>query len=178
MKMTFRWYGEKDCIPLDHIKQIQGMTGVVTAVYDVLKAKTNDATKKAALADFDTVLCLNLLENAAKLNETKEEKAEADRLAKEKADGIMNRFDAVASEKEWNHEAIRADYLKKFGDALENKDFEGKSDTEIFHALTKDDATAFKGVSAFRLEGGAFGGAGNEADDAKARAVMGLPPLK
>ena len=35
MKMTFRWYGEKDCIPLDHIKQIQGMTGVVTAVYDV-----------------------------------------------------------------------------------------------------------------------------------------------
>ena len=34
MKMTFRWYGEKDCIPLNNIKQIQGMTGVVTAVYD------------------------------------------------------------------------------------------------------------------------------------------------
>ena len=49
----------------------------VTAVYDALKAKTNDATKKAALADFDTVLCLNLLENAAKLNEAKEEPAEA-----------------------------------------------------------------------------------------------------
>ena len=32
--MTFRWYGEKDCIPLNYIKQIQGMTGVVTAVYD------------------------------------------------------------------------------------------------------------------------------------------------
>lgn len=35
MKMTFRWYGESDCIPLEYIKQIQGMTGVVTAVYDV-----------------------------------------------------------------------------------------------------------------------------------------------
>ncbi|MBQ8882288.1 MAG: mannonate dehydratase [Clostridia bacterium] len=35
MKMTFRWYGEKDCIPLNYIKQIQGMSGVVTAVYDV-----------------------------------------------------------------------------------------------------------------------------------------------
>lgn len=35
MKMTFRWYGEKDSIPLDYIKQIQGMTGVVTAIYDV-----------------------------------------------------------------------------------------------------------------------------------------------
>ncbi|MBQ9802633.1 MAG: mannonate dehydratase [Clostridia bacterium] len=35
MKMTFRWYGESDSIPLSYIKQIQGMTGVVTAVYDV-----------------------------------------------------------------------------------------------------------------------------------------------
>ena len=40
----------------------------VTAVYDVLKAKTNGATKLALLADFDQVLCLNLLENAEKLN--------------------------------------------------------------------------------------------------------------
>ena len=38
----------------------------VTAVYDVLKAKTNDATKLAALKDFDTVLGLNLLEAAKK----------------------------------------------------------------------------------------------------------------
>lgn len=35
MKLTFRWYGEKDCIPLNYIKQIPSMTGVVTAVYDV-----------------------------------------------------------------------------------------------------------------------------------------------
>lgn len=35
MKMTFRWYGEKDSIPLSFIRQIPGMTGVVTAVYDV-----------------------------------------------------------------------------------------------------------------------------------------------
>lgn len=35
MKMTFRWYGEGDVIPLSYIKQIQGMDGVVTAVYDV-----------------------------------------------------------------------------------------------------------------------------------------------
>ena len=35
MKMTFRWYGENDCIPLSYIRQIPGMTGVVTAVYDV-----------------------------------------------------------------------------------------------------------------------------------------------
>lgn len=35
MKMTFRWYGEEDRIPLSHIAQILGVDGVVTAVYDV-----------------------------------------------------------------------------------------------------------------------------------------------
>ena len=44
----------------------------VTAVYDVLKANVNDATKRALLADFDTVLCLDLLKNADALA-TKEE---------------------------------------------------------------------------------------------------------
>ncbi|MBE6924147.1 MAG: cysteine--tRNA ligase [Ruminococcaceae bacterium] len=39
----------------------------VTAVYDVLKAKCNDATKLALLKDFDQVLSLNLLENAEKV---------------------------------------------------------------------------------------------------------------
>ena len=34
MKMTFRWYGESDPIPLPYITQIQGVSGVVTPVYD------------------------------------------------------------------------------------------------------------------------------------------------
>ena len=33
----------------------------LTAVYDVLKTDENDATKRAAVADMDTVLCLDLL---------------------------------------------------------------------------------------------------------------------
>ncbi len=36
----------------------------VTAIYDALKAKTNDATKLALLREYDQVLCLNLLEAA------------------------------------------------------------------------------------------------------------------
>ncbi len=35
MKMTFRWYGEQDRIPLEYIRQIPNMYSVVTAVYDV-----------------------------------------------------------------------------------------------------------------------------------------------
>ena len=49
----------------------------VTAVYDVLKAKTNDATKLAALADFDQVLSLNLLQAAENVRKKAEEEAAA-----------------------------------------------------------------------------------------------------
>ena len=49
----------------------------VTAVYDVLKAKTNDATKLAALADFDQVLSLNLLSAAEAIRKKEAEEAAA-----------------------------------------------------------------------------------------------------
>ena len=35
MKLTFRWYGLNDSIPIEYIRQIPNMSGVVTAVYDV-----------------------------------------------------------------------------------------------------------------------------------------------
>ena len=35
MKLSFRWYGEQDKIPLKYISQIPNMYSVVTAVYDV-----------------------------------------------------------------------------------------------------------------------------------------------
>ena len=35
MRMTFRWFGASDPIPLRHIRQIPGVTGVVSALYDV-----------------------------------------------------------------------------------------------------------------------------------------------
>ena len=52
----------------------------VTAVYDVLKAKCNDATKIYALADFDRVLSLNLIPAAEALRKKQEaeEAASAD----------------------------------------------------------------------------------------------------
>ncbi|XJS10044.1 mannonate dehydratase [Aerococcaceae bacterium WGS1372] len=35
MKMTFRWYGEDDPVKLEEIRQIPGMKGIVSAIYDV-----------------------------------------------------------------------------------------------------------------------------------------------
>lgn len=86
--------------------------------------------------------------------EAEKTKAEADRIMKEKQDNINNRFNTVLGEKKFSHDAIREAYLKKFGEALESKDFEGQSDEQIMHALTKDDATAFTGVTAVKLAGG------------------------
>ena len=42
MKMTFRWYGAKDPVTLNHIRQIPGMTGVVTALYSISVGETWD----------------------------------------------------------------------------------------------------------------------------------------
>ena len=49
MKMTFRWYGEGDSISLRQIRQIPGMTGVVTAVYDVPVGEVWQTERIAAL---------------------------------------------------------------------------------------------------------------------------------
>jgi hypothetical protein len=86
--------------------------------------------------------------------EAEKTKAEADRIMKEKQENILNRFKAVVGDKKFSHSAIEEAYLKKFGEALESKDFEGQSDEQIMHALSKDDATAFTGVTAVKLQGG------------------------
>ncbi len=39
LKMTFRWYGKDDPVSLEYISQIPGMTGIVSAVYDVAPGK-------------------------------------------------------------------------------------------------------------------------------------------
>ena len=61
----------------------------LTAVYDVLKAGTNDATKRAAIADFDRVLCLNLFAAADERNrraaEEAKKRAEAEAAARAEA---------------------------------------------------------------------------------------------
>lgn len=35
MKMTFRWYGDDDPVTLDKIRQIPGIVGIVSAIYDI-----------------------------------------------------------------------------------------------------------------------------------------------
>lgn len=107
----------------------------------------------------------------------REEKAKIEKEQAEKQASISTRFKNAVGDKKFRHSAIQESYLKKFGEALENSEYQGKSDNEILTALTKDDGAAFEGVTAIRLAGGANKGFENAIDTAKMRAIMGLPPV-
>ena len=93
-------------------------------------------------------------------NVAKEKQAEADRILAEKNADIEKRFAECVGDKKFSHDAIKSSYLKKFAEALESEEYKGKGDIDIFHALTKDDATAFTGVTAIKLAGGRPQGTG------------------
>ena len=45
MKMTFRWYGEDDPVTLEKIRQIPGMKGIVSAVYQTCRSDFRQETR-------------------------------------------------------------------------------------------------------------------------------------
>lgn len=138
----------------------------VTALEAELKGKKEDFDKLNA--EFEALKTANAsgeewktkYEAIVAENEAKAKQAEAERVARERAEGLDKRFDAVVGDKKFSHDAIRADYRRKFENALAEKENEGKSDNEIFHALSKDDATAFTGVTVVKLQGGRPQGSG------------------
>ncbi len=97
----------------------------ITALYDVLKAKTNATTKRAAIADFDTVLCLDLLAAADRLAAEEQKKREEAAKAAENRTysddpeirAIEEAIDARAAAKKAKNYAeadrIRAELLSK-----------------------------------------------------------------
>ena len=98
-------------------------------------------------------------------NEAKAKQAEADRILAEKTENINKRFEAVVGEKKFSHDAIKADYLKKFGEALELEENKSLSDEQVFHNLIKDDKNAFEGVTAVKLAGGRPSGTSGKTRD-------------
>ncbi|WP_301101672.1 mannonate dehydratase [Propionivibrio sp.] len=51
MKMTFRWYGTSDPVSLKYIRQIPGMYGIVSAIYDIPVGEVWPIEKLRALRD-------------------------------------------------------------------------------------------------------------------------------
>lgn len=92
MKMTFRWYGESDCIPLSYIKQIPNMSGVVTAVYDVPVGEVWPCDKIARLKELceKADLEMEVIESVPVHEDIKLGKSSRDRLIANYAETIRN----------------------------------------------------------------------------------------
>ena len=83
----------------------------VTAVYDALKADTNDATKRAVIADFDKVLGLDLLGRAAALKEKESAPVEG----AEEIEALIAQRAQAKKEKNWAQADAIRDQLKAMG---------------------------------------------------------------
>ncbi len=85
----------------------------VTALYDVMKEKTTDATKLAAIADFEQVLSLNLLAAAEKLRA--KEAAEAAASADPEIDALVAARTEAKKAKDFAEADRIRDELKAMG---------------------------------------------------------------
>ena len=92
MKMTFRWYGPNYSITLGDIRQIPGMTGVVTAVYDtpVGTVWSNESLYKIKKACDDAQLETEVIESVPVHEDIKLGKPSRDRLIENYKQNIIN----------------------------------------------------------------------------------------
>ena len=91
--------------------------------------------------------------------------AEADRISREKAESDERLFNEAVGEKKFSHDAIKSYYFNLFRQDLAKEENKGKSAVDILHNLTKDDATAFTGVTAVKLAGGRPSGTSGKTRD-------------
>ena len=91
--------------------------------------------------------------------------AEADRISREKAESDERLFNEAVGEKKFSHDAVKSHYFNLFRQDLAKEENKGKSAVDILHNLTKDDATAFTGVTAVKLQGGRPSGTSGKTRD-------------
>lgn len=115
------------------------------------------------------------------LDDLKAQIAEEKRLADEKAadEQLTNTIKAaLPQDKKFVNEYTEAAYISQIKAELGKAENKGKGITEIFTTLTKDKADIFANPNQLGNMSG-FGGAGAaDVDDAKMRAIMGLPVKK
>ena len=88
--------------------------------------------------------------------------AEAERISREKAESDERLFNEALGEKKFSHDAVKSHYFNLFRQDLAKEENKGKSAVDILHNLTKDDASAFVGVTPVKLAGGRPQGTGGK----------------
>jgi mannonate dehydratase len=96
MQMTFRWFGADDAIPLEYIRQIPGVTGVVSALYDIPVGNVWPRDKIADLASrIDAAgLSLAVIESIPVHEDIKLGQPTRDRLVDQYAASVQNMGEA------------------------------------------------------------------------------------
>ena len=92
MRMTFRWFGAEDPVPLRHIRQIPGIRGIVSALYDVAPGEmwARDRIDELASVIDDAGLELAVIESIPVHEDIKLGKPSRDRLADNYAQSVRN----------------------------------------------------------------------------------------
>jgi len=92
MQMTFRWYGKSDPVTLRNIRQIPGVSGIVSALYDVPvgQAWRRDAVERLADTVDASGLRLSVVESIPVHEDIKLGRPDRDRLADAYAESIRN----------------------------------------------------------------------------------------
>lgn len=109
-----------------------------------------------------------------------DEKAEAERKAKEEAEEAeySNRFKTVVGEQKWRDALTEKAVYAEFKTALQDEANKGKGDKDVLAALTQDKEYFAKDPARVPAFSRGTGFAGGEVDDAAVRAAMGLSPKK
>ena len=106
-----------------------------------------------------------------------DEKAEAERKAKEEAE-YSSRFKTVVGEQKWRDALTEKAVYAEFKTALQDEANKGKGDKDILAALTQDKEYFAKDPARVPAFSRGTGFAGGGVDDAAVRAAMGLSPKK
>src|SRR5574344_923716 len=105
------------------------------------------------------------------------EKSEADRIESEKAAKlnaeIMDRFNAVKGEQKFNHELVEKGRFEEIKKALQDEQFKGKGDSDIFSAIVKPEDLVNPQRQTVTMPGGGQSTPGTN-DLTRAREIMGL----
>ena len=176
-------------------EQLKGLLDINTA--DIGKAKGELETVRAdlekangTLKEYETTIAD--MKKSAEGNEDfkkkfeeleqriADEKAEAERKAKEEAEEAeySNRFKTVVGEQKWRDELTEKAVYAEFKTALQDEANKGKGDKDILAALTQDKEYFAKDPARVPAFSRGTGFAGGEVDDAAGRAAMGLSPKK
>lgn len=146
--------------------------GLAAANQKIAEYEQEIESLKDATADADA-LKLKVVE----LEKSIQERKEADEREKAEA-AVTSRFDAVIGEKQFLNDFTRSGVLNEFKAAIADKENEGKSDSDILTALVKDREGIFANPNPPAPIPGTGKIDAKKLDEAKIRAVMGLPEKK